>query len=125
ATAGVTALPEITSLELQPDDHFIVLGTDGLWDVVSAQEAVGLVYDTVKDPTLAAKRLVMEALMRGSTDNVSVVVVFLSRVATIERVYGAVEGEVFAITGTAYGSRVRLMKDRNIMASADEVRDTY
>ncbi|GLI68583.1 hypothetical protein VaNZ11_013053 [Volvox africanus] len=125
AMTGVTALPEITSLELQPDDHFIVLGTDGLWDVVSAQEAVGLVYDTVKDPTLAAKRLVTEALMRGSADNVSVVVVFLSRVATMERVYGAAEGEAFAITGTAYGSRVRLTRDRNIIASADEVHDTY
>ncbi|GIL61123.1 hypothetical protein Vafri_15520 [Volvox africanus] len=125
AATGVTALPEITSLDLQPDDHFVVLGTDGLWDVISAQEAVGLVYDTVKDPTLAAKRLVTEALMRGSADNVSVVVVFLSRVATIERVYGAAEGEAFAITGTAYGSRVRLTKDRNIILSADEVHDTY
>ncbi|EFJ49861.1 hypothetical protein VOLCADRAFT_117001, partial [Volvox carteri f. nagariensis] len=125
AAAGVTALPEITSLELQPDDHFVIVGTDGLWDVVSAQEAVGLVYDTVKDPTLAAKRLVSEALMRGSADNVSVVVVFLSRVETIERVYGTKEGEAFEVTGTAYGSRVRLTKDRHNMASADEVRDTY
>lgn len=125
STAGVTALPEITSLDLTPQDHFVVLATDGLWDVVSAQEAVGLVYDTVKDPTLAAKRLVTEALMRGSADNVSAIVVFLVPVDTFERVYGAEEGEAFEITGTVYGSRVRLAKDRHFTASADEVRDTY
>lgn len=58
---GVTAVPEVTCVELQPGaDHFLVLASDGLWDVMSVQEAAGLVYDTVKDPVMAAKRLVCE-----------------------------------------------------------------
>lgn len=124
---GVTALPEVTAVELGPDDHFLILASDGLWDVMSVQEAVGLVYDTVKDPTLAGKRLVCEALMRGSADNVTAMVVFLTNsYGTLERVYGAGEGELFAATGTAYGSRVRLEKDRHVCSAvADEMRDTY
>ncbi|KAG2450587.1 hypothetical protein HYH02_004427 [Chlamydomonas schloesseri] len=122
---GVTAVPEVTAVELQPGaDHFLILGSDGLWDVMSVAEAAGLVYDTVKDPVMAAKRLVCEALMRGSADNVTAVVVFLTPVDTLERVFG-LEGESFAVTGTAYGSRVRLDKDRHVAATADEIRDTY
>ncbi len=127
ALTGVTALPEVTAVELGPDDHFLILASDGLWDVMSVQEAVGLVYDTVKDPTLAGKRLVCEALMRGSADNVTAVVVFLTdSYGTLERVYGAAEGELYAATSTAYGSRVRLEKDRHVCSAvADEMRDTY
>ncbi|KAG2437968.1 hypothetical protein HXX76_005583 [Chlamydomonas incerta] len=122
---GVTAVPEVTCVDLQPGaDHFLILGSDGLWDVMSVQEAAGLVYDTVKDPVMAAKRLVCEALMRGSADNVTAVVVFLTPVDTLERVFG-LEGESFAVTGTAYGSRVRMDKDRHLAATADEMRDTY
>ena len=46
-----------------PDQDY--LRFDGL--AISYAEAVGLVRDTVKDPQLCAKRLVTEALSRGSS----------------------------------------------------------
>uniref|UniRef100_A0A3B4UQJ4 Putative pyruvate dehydrogenase phosphatase isoenzyme 2 n=1 Tax=Seriola dumerili TaxID=41447 RepID=A0A3B4UQJ4_SERDU len=35
--------PEITYHRLRPQDHFLILGTDGLWDELSSDEAVRLV----------------------------------------------------------------------------------
>ena len=87
-TPGVTPMPEATHVTLCPEDNFIILATDGLWDVVSEQDACDIVRDTVKDPTLCAKRLVMEAIGRGSMDNVTVVVVFLQAVTTCEMFHG-------------------------------------
>lgn len=88
---GVCALPEIASFDLSPSDAFLIIGSDGLWDTVNNQDAVYLVLDTVKNPDMCAKRLATQALTNGSMDNITVVVVFLTPVETIERVY--VEGE--------------------------------
>ena len=56
----------MTATQLSDQDLFLVLASDGLWDVLMDADAVGLVMDTVKHPDLAAKRLVMEALSRGA-----------------------------------------------------------
>ncbi len=42
----MVAEPEVTVTSLSPADAFLVLASDGLWDVVSNQDAVGLVLDT-------------------------------------------------------------------------------
>jgi serine/threonine protein phosphatase PrpC len=106
AAMPVTADPEVVSLQLNSGDQFLILGTDGLWDVMTDQEAVGLVQDTVKDPALCAKRLVTEALARGSKDNVTAVVVFLQPKHTLERVWlGSSGASVPAATPTFFGSR--------------------
>jgi hypothetical protein len=122
---GLTAEPEVTHVRLRPSDTLLVVGTDGLWDAVGNEEAVGLVRDTVKDPMLCAKRLVIEALARGSNDNVSAAVMFLRPVSTLERVYG--EGvQAFRATATVYGSRARGgAADLSHGQAADELRDTY
>ena len=44
--AGVTAEPEVTLSELSPADTFLILASDGLWDVIPNDDAVGLVLDT-------------------------------------------------------------------------------
>ncbi len=51
---------------MQEDDEFIVLGSDGLWDVLGPEEVVRLVRDTVKHPAMCAKRLVAEAMQNGA-----------------------------------------------------------
>jgi serine/threonine protein phosphatase PrpC len=53
------------------------MASDGLWEVMTDEEAVGLVADTVKHPDMAAKRLATEAMTRGSGDNITVLVAFL------------------------------------------------
>ncbi len=58
----------------------MILGCDGLWDMVDASSAVQLVDNFVlqgNDKTETAKMLVQEAKSRGSMDNISVIVVFL------------------------------------------------
>jgi len=39
----VTADPEIRTMELTPDDEFLILACDGIWDVLTNQEAVEFV----------------------------------------------------------------------------------
>lgn len=107
---AVTSKPDMTTYDVEDDDEFIILGSDGLWDVMSSQEAVSFVQDTLRDsgPVLEgsskasldseiqedesdsesepastyvqnriADLLVAEALKRGTTDNVTVVLMWL------------------------------------------------
>lgn len=52
-----------------------------------ASQAVGLVFDTVKEADMCGKRLVTEALTRGSNDNITALVTFLTPVTTLEKVF--------------------------------------
>ena len=45
---GVIANPEVTIAELSAADEFLIIASDGLWETLSSQDAVGLVYDTGK-----------------------------------------------------------------------------
>lgn len=61
-------------------EPFVVLACDGLWDVMTDAEVVAFVGDRLGRGGAAggtAKKLVRAALDRGSTDNISVMVVVL------------------------------------------------
>uniref|UniRef100_A0A7S1G7D5 PPM-type phosphatase domain-containing protein n=1 Tax=Bicosoecida sp. CB-2014 TaxID=1486930 RepID=A0A7S1G7D5_9STRA len=75
--AYVTARPDVARWEVTAADKFLVLATDGLWDVMSNEE-VGEVIVTLADPQEAAARLVEYAFTRGSADNITVLVVDLT-----------------------------------------------
>jgi serine/threonine protein phosphatase PrpC len=70
--------PEITQVALLRSDEFVVLASDGLWDVVLPQEAVDIARaalmrgETTEEVALFLCRY---ALRLGSSDNVTVVVV--------------------------------------------------
>ncbi len=70
--------PEITSTFVTPKDEFLIIASDGVWDVLDRQGAVDIVKGELNnDPTnfsKAANALVREALNRGSADHVSVIV---------------------------------------------------
>ncbi|XP_069756935.1 protein phosphatase Mn(2+)-dependent 1K-like [Narcine bancroftii] len=72
---GVTAQPEVKTVELQhTKDSFLVLTTDGVSDMIEAQE----VCDAVKnceDPSEAAVFVNEQALQYGTHDNVTTIVV--------------------------------------------------
>ena len=57
---------------------FLIVGCDGLWDVMQDQDAVDFVLERLAEKELVAKFLVEEALKRGSTDNITVSVAFLT-----------------------------------------------
>jgi protein phosphatase 2C len=89
----ISAEPEVTVTERTHRDEFIILASDGLWDVMSNEVACRVAKsclcgraaskcpDTIRGSSAsdAAAVLVEFAMSRGSTDNISVVVVELKR----------------------------------------------
>ncbi|XP_012855948.1 PREDICTED: probable protein phosphatase 2C 59 isoform X1 [Erythranthe guttata] len=70
----VVADPEIQEEKVDDTLEFLILASDGLWDVVTNDEAVSM-SKPLHDPEEAAKRLMQEAYQRGSGDNITIVVV--------------------------------------------------
>ncbi|KAI5652493.1 hypothetical protein M9H77_29680 [Catharanthus roseus] len=66
--------PDIAVETIDDDVEFVILASDGLWKVVSNQEAVNLIKN-IKDAKLAAEQLTLEALSRRSRDDISCIVV--------------------------------------------------
>ncbi|XP_059434083.1 probable protein phosphatase 2C 73 isoform X1 [Corylus avellana] len=54
---GLISVPDVTQREISKRDKFVILATDGVWDVVSNQEALQIVSSTA-DREKSAKRLV-------------------------------------------------------------------
>jgi len=80
---AVIALPDICTLQLMDDDEFVIMATDGLWDVVTNQEAVNFVGNELvrhQDVNLAARNLVNLAKDKESIDNISVVIVYVGEI---------------------------------------------
>ncbi|KAK4784844.1 hypothetical protein SAY86_019212 [Trapa natans] len=84
---AVTAEPEIRETLLSMEDEYVVMASDGLWDVITNEEVISIIRDTVKEPGMCSKRLATEAAERGSKDNITVIVIFLRPVSTAERIY--------------------------------------
>nr|AQV11978.1 PP2C [Tamarix hispida] len=66
--------PDIRTADVGPDADLVILASDGLWKVMSNQEAVDIARK-IKDPLKAAKQLASEALNRDSKDDISCVVI--------------------------------------------------
>lgn len=70
--------PEIYEVDLSNNktSRFLILACDGLWEVLSDQEAVDIAVDMIKnhDVEKAATRLRDVAYSRGSNDNITVMV---------------------------------------------------
>lgn len=72
----ISGSPYTSEVELTDKDEFFVLACDGLWDVCTDQRAADIVR-RLGCPALAAKALITHALDKGSTDNLTVLVVLL------------------------------------------------
>eukprot|EP00850_Spirogloea_muscicola_P016045 SM000127S26661 [mRNA] locus=s127:273743:277036:+ [translate_table: standard] len=76
---GVTAIPDIHVFELTLQEHFLILGCDGLWGVLSPEDAVDLVQAQLTEGAsiaVACKRLVREAVReRRCKDNCTAVLI--------------------------------------------------
>ena len=77
---SVNSTPHFVQEQLTAQDQFIILACDGVWDVISDQEACDIVISEI-DPLTAAKKLRDRAFELESTDNISVIVVSLSELA--------------------------------------------
>lgn len=83
----VTSEPDVTAVPLDGTEDFLVLACDGLWDFVTEEEAVMAVYEQISeapgDIEAVSQRLVQLSKQQGSTDNISVIVVFLTEPAQL------------------------------------------
>ncbi|KAL0561788.1 hypothetical protein IC582_002231 [Cucumis melo] len=75
------AEPECRQMVLTEEDEFLIIACDGIWDVMSSQQAVNVVRQGLQrhdDPERCARDLVLQALRLDSFDNLTVVVVCFS-----------------------------------------------
>jgi serine/threonine protein phosphatase PrpC len=79
----VSVEPHTCTVPLEATDQFLILACDGVWDVLSDQDATdlaGRILSRGATAVLASERLRDEAYTRGSTDNISVMVILLGPV---------------------------------------------
>ncbi|CAH0475862.1 unnamed protein product [Peronospora belbahrii] len=64
----ITAIPEVKSHKLEEDDKFLIIGSDGLWDYLSNEEAVEIVNGQAScgNHDLAARALVDRVLQKAA-----------------------------------------------------------
>lgn len=95
ATPHVTHIPECFNYPLSKKDEFIVLACDGLWDVMQNHEVINFIRDHINNNNIEfydiygrypspevrsskciARKLASYAIARGSTDNISIFILF-------------------------------------------------
>ena len=85
----VIAEPSIREVVLGQGDERLIMGCDGLWDYLTDQGAVDLLRQPqITDAAAASEILVKIALMRGSDDNITTIVVNLDLSDSVERRHG-------------------------------------
>ena len=76
--------PDLYRYKIEPTDKFVVMGCDGLWDYVCEQDVISFIlsktYDKGKKKTESIKTIARDlgrlALKKGSTDNVSIIIIY-------------------------------------------------
>ena len=80
----VISNPDINTFALTGGEDFILMGCDGLWDVMTPEDAIKYVHDHTKRDASGiplpgvADKLAEYAIEIGSTDNVSVVIAYFN-----------------------------------------------
>ncbi|KAJ0694912.1 putative protein-serine/threonine phosphatase [Helianthus annuus] len=70
----ISSEPDVWVGDVDDESEFLILASDGVWKVMSNEEAVDCVKG-VEDPRAAAKQLIKEALAKKSRDDISCIVV--------------------------------------------------
>lgn len=76
----VIAEPEIVDLPITDEDEWLLLGSDGLFDVFDVDELVAIVQRWAQkhDRSTICQALIDEAVRRNSTDNITALIVFFN-----------------------------------------------
>eukprot|EP00475_Leptophrys_vorax_P011829 TRINITY_DN18311_c0_g1_i1.p1 TRINITY_DN18311_c0_g1~~TRINITY_DN18311_c0_g1_i1.p1 ORF type:complete len:360 (+),score=64.16 TRINITY_DN18311_c0_g1_i1:58-1137(+) len=94
--------PTMAQYARTDDDDFVLLASDGLFDVMSNQAVCDFVLNSLEDGVshdLVAERLTSEAVARGSMDNVTVVIGYFLDPKTGQPKYCRAREEAFASSG--------------------------
>ncbi len=86
-----THVPEIFNYKVNINSKFVILACDGVWDVLSSQDAVDFVLKEIENLKTnkenfhthnsrnIAKKLGEQALKKGSGDNISIIILFFNK----------------------------------------------
>jgi serine/threonine protein phosphatase PrpC len=79
---GQIAIPSCSTTSIDPtEDAFLIIASDGLFEVMSSEVATSTVFQAMKRPSFSpnsiANDLVKKAISRGSCDNICVCIVML------------------------------------------------
>ncbi|KYO02084.1 protein phosphatase, putative [Plasmodium reichenowi] len=99
---GLICEPDIFHIKLTDDDEFLIICCDGIFDVITSQEAVNTVKNSLiqsRDANTAAQALCQLAYKKKSLDNLSVLVVIFqnpdknNKVSSINESSGIYSGQ--------------------------------
>lgn len=90
----VIGTPDVRKVVLGGGEMFVVVATDGLWDVVGDEECVKVVRECWGDVQVCVKRLVDLACEKGSKDDVCVLCVDVAKVVGVVEMVTPVADEV-------------------------------
>ena len=71
---GLICEPHIAKIEINENDLFLVIASDGVWDVMSDEDFKDIMQESL-NPLDICKDIVIESLRRGSSDNISCFVI--------------------------------------------------
>jgi len=111
----ISAEPDVTSIEMNGSEEFIIVGCDGLWETITPEEATEIVFDHLEekkseggDIENISARLATLAKEKGSSDNITIIVVFLKPVDEViqlgrlsSRGSGSAEADLVGISSTS------------------------
>jgi len=111
----ISAEPDVTTIEMNGSEEFIIVGCDGLWDTITPEEATEIVFDHLEekkseggDIENISARLATLAKEKGSSDNITIIVVFLKPVDEViklgrlsSRGSGSAEADIVGISSTS------------------------
>merc|ERR1712240_193662 len=88
----LSAEPDVTCIEMNGSEEFIIVGCDGLWQTVTPEEATNIVFYHLEerkcdggDIENISARLATIAKKKGSSDNITIIVVFLKPVDEVTK----------------------------------------
>lgn len=83
---SVTWAPDISEIEITNNMRALILGSDGIWDTVSNNDAVSIAANVIKNNMMydqqnvinkIAYQISMQAQQKGSADNISIIFVII------------------------------------------------
>lgn len=78
----ISSTPDVTIHVRTAHDRFLLLATDGVWDVVTSREASHIINGVLasgKHPKAALQRLLVECRARGSGDNITLLLIDIGK----------------------------------------------
>jgi serine/threonine protein phosphatase PrpC len=72
-TVGVISVPEIQTHQFSEKDLFAIFASDGVWEFLSNEEVIQMLYKNIHDPALAVNQLVAESVRRWQEDSEQVI----------------------------------------------------